>query len=435
MRTFGLAGRLIVSGILIALLVSALAGWTLRTALHGAMRSAFDQRLEERADLILARFDSAADKIGVNYSEPRRGDEFGRIFSGWYWRLDGGGTVQHSRSLWDADIQQVKVDESGRLDGVGPEQAPVFGIVRSVELGSRPYRLEVYGPAAPVLQELSAFDRMLFWIVSSLVVLLVLATVVQARVALRPLARLRAAMNTVEQGEADMIGRGYGPDLDPLARELDGLLKRNAQIVERARGHAADLAHALKKPLALLRSEADVTRAVPAELVQRESASMARLIDRHLARAGSGAGDRRRIDVFQHVNALVGLMRQLHRARALDWQLAVPEGLSWRGEATDFEEMLGNLLDNAGKWASHQVRVTAVSTPAGIEVAVDDDGPGLSAEQRVRATQRWQRFDESVPGTGLGLGITADIAATYEGDMALFESSLGGLRVVLNLPQ
>ncbi|MCB1568768.1 MAG: sensor histidine kinase, partial [Xanthomonadales bacterium] len=322
-----------------------------------------------------------------------------------------------------------------RLDAVGPEQAPVFGIVRSVELGSRTYRLEVYGPASPVLQELSAFDRMLFWIVLSLVALLLLASVLQSRFALQPLARLRAAMSAVEQGEADVIGSGFGPDLDPMARELDGLLKRNAQIVERARGHAADLAHALKKPLALLRSEADATRAVPADLVQRESASMARLIDRHLARAGSGAGDRRRIDVFQHVNALVDLMRQLHRARGIDWEMSVPEALSWRGEATDLEEMLGNLLDNAGKWASHQVRVTAVSTPAGIEVAVDDDGPGLSAEQRARATQRWQRFDESVPGTGLGLGITADIATTYEGEMALLESSLGGLRVVLNLPQ
>ncbi len=430
----GLAGRLALYGAITAGLLAVPGAWLLHGALHEAMRSSFEQRLQERAELIATRF-SARSGAPPTYVEPRGGDDFGRIFSGWYWQVRGADIELHSRSLWDADISQVQADGADRLDAVGPRQEPLFGVARRLAIGGRDeLRLEVYGPAAPVLDELHAFDRKLLIALIGLLVVLAVVALVQVRFGLRPLARLRAALGAVEEGERERLGDGYGPDLDPFAEQLDGLLERNARVVTRARGHAADLAHALKKPLALLRGEADLSAAVSSPLVRDQVQDMTRLIDRHLARAGSGAGERRRVALRPRVDALVGLMRQLHAARGLSWMVDVPEALHWRGEPTDLEEMLGNLLDNAGKWATRQVRIEARVDEGCLHIRIEDDGPGLSATQFAQAAQRGRRFDEQVEGSGLGLAICADIAATYEGRLALSPGTLGGLRAELVLP-
>ena len=183
------------------------------------------------------------------------------------------------------------------------------------------------------------------------------------------------------------------------------MLERNARIVARARGHAADLSHALKKPLALLGADPHSL-----EHTRQHIAKMNRLIERHLARAGSGAGDMRRIDLAASLAQLTALMRRLHAARNLDWQLHTDGDLHLRAEQTDLEEMLGNLLDNAGKWA--------VSTD----------------EQIARAARRGERFDQSTAGNGLGIPIAADLAETYDGSLELGRSALGGLQITLRLP-
>lgn len=434
----GLAGRLILLGMLCACVIALAGGWLLRSGLHSAMRHGLEQRLGERADMLVARFSPAAlrhsEATPLVYVEPRSGDEFGRIFSGWYWRLTGDGVALRSRSLWDADVADVRAVGARGLTALGPRGEALMGIVQDLTLADRALRLEVYGPAGPVLAELRAFDRLLATIFAFLLLAMTLTAVIQARVGLRPLARLREALVQARDGERERLGHGYGPDLDPLATELDDLLERNARIVARARSHAADLAHALKKPLALLRSDADAEASVPSSQVQGQVQDMTRLIDRHLARAGSGAGERRRIALAPHLADLLGLMRQLHAARSIHWEMQVPAQLHWRGEATDFEEMLGNLMDNAGKWAAGRVRVGASAHAGEVIIDIDDDGPGLSDAQLARAAQRGQRFDESVEGSGLGLAITADIADTYEGRLELSRSALGGLRARLVLP-
>ena len=236
----------------------------------------------------------------------------------------------------------------------------------------------------------------------------------------------------MHDGSQNRVGTGYGPDLDPLAREIDDMLERNARIVARARGHAADLSHALKKPLALLGSEAHN------EHTRQQIANMNRLIERHLARAGSGAGDMRRIDLAASLAQLTALMRRLHAARNLDWQLHTDGDLHLRAEQTDLEEMLGNLLDNAGKWAASRVRTEArhlADAKRGhIQITIEDDGPGLTDEQIARAARRGERFDQSTAGNGLGIPIAADLAETYDGSLELGRSALGGLQITLRLP-
>lgn len=434
----GLAGRLILLGMLSACLIALAGGWLLRSGLHSAMRQGFELRLAERIDTLAARFVVTAPRGGgersLGYVEPRSGDEFGRIFSGWYWRLSGDGVALRSRSLWDADVEDVRSVGVDSLVAVGPRGEALMGIARQVAPGDTSLRLEVYGPAAPVLAELRAFDRLLLTIFAFLLFAMALTAVIQARLGLRPLARLRDALVQARSGARDRLGAGYGPDLDPLAEELDDLLARNARIVARARSHAADLAHALKKPLALLRSDADSDVSVPSPQVRDQVQDMTRLIDRHLARAGSGAGERRRINVASRLADLLALMQQLHAARNIQWTMQVAAGLVWRGEPTDLEEMLGNLMDNAGKWAASRVLLGAHLDGDCVVIEIDDDGPGLSDAQLSRAAERGQRFDENVEGSGLGLAITADIAETYGGRLELSRNPRGGLRARLVLP-
>ena len=446
----GLAGRLIWLGTLVAVLAALVGGLALRTGVHAAVRESFTLRLAEHAERIAARLER--DEQG-QYAQVARvdNDEFGRIFSGWYWRLEGVEQTLRSRSLWDAQLQGIAERNDGLLYAIGPQETELLGIVRPLDakVGAA---LQVFGPAAQVDDALHRLDRLLMLTLVALLAMLILTSIVQVRLGLRPLARLRQALTEMEQGGRERIGTGYGPDLDPLAHELDELLARNARIVTRARGHAADLAHALKKPLALL-TAASCDPQVPAILVRREAQAMSRLIDRHLARAGSGAGERRRIALVPRIAALLELMKQLHGARGLHWEMNVPEHLHWRGEVTDLEEMLGNLLDNAGKWASSQVRIRAAacdvpdapqpdaavwlgnaSSNAGLCIEISDDGPGLSDIQMQEAVQRGRRFDEGTEGNGLGLAIVSDIAGTYEGRLELERSEAGGLRARLLLP-
>ncbi|MFT3757604.1 sensor histidine kinase [Thauera sp.] len=431
-RHIGLGGRLLLIGIAATMLVSAAGGWMLRQKVHDTLYNGMVLRLQDHADRIGANFVSGTDG-GLAQGQYRGTDEFGRIFSGWYWQLEDGPRLLRSRSLWDSRLETARALPSRHGDSLlnltGPRGERLFGIVRGIGAGDQQALLHVYGPAGETERELAYLDRILAATGAGLIVSLVLLMIIQIRFGLSPLRRLHTALSRVRQGTVERIGRGYGPDLDPLAEEMDEVLARNARIVGRARTHAADLSHALKKPLALLAHAGN-----DGELLRSQVATMSRLIDRYLARAGSGSGEMRRIVVRERIAALLALMRRLHQAHALHWHMDAPATLMWRGEPTDFEEMLGNLLDNAGKWARSEVRVKARAEAGMLSICIEDDGPGLSREQIELRLRRGQRFDESVEGSGLGLAISADIAETYGGTLGLEPSGLGGLRVELQLP-
>lgn len=431
---WGLGARLFVIGALAALLVSSLGGWALRQSVQDSLYESFGQRLDEKAQRLIADLQLLPDGR-LTPSPGRNGDEFGRIFSGWYWQLEGNGEVLGSRSLWDTSLatkNAVPLAGTAALRQLtGPQETPLIGRAYPVELDEQQAVLHVYGSAADIEEELDELENILLITQLLLVGALLLINFLQLRLGLAPLRRLRNRLSAVRAGDAERIGSGYGADLNPLAGELDLLLARNAKIVTRARGHAADLSHALKKPLSILNSDAAIQQH---PLLRLQVSAMSRLIDRHLARAGSGAGEIRPIAIGERIASLVALMRRLHRERVLDWQLDIADELHWRGEPTDFEEMLGNLLDNAGKWAASKVSVHAEATATEIVIRIADDGPGLSAGQIEQIGIRGRRFDESVEGSGLGLVITADIAETYGGDIKLGRADAGGLLVTLRLP-
>jgi len=433
-----LAGRLTVLGLLAALLCSGAAGWWLRTELHTVVLRSLEGELADRAERIEAELVADGRLNDPNFSNQLL--EFNAIFSGWYWTIDHPGRPLRSRSLWDATLALPRDTAlSGRsgllLQTRGPRQERLLVLEKDIDALGTPATLRVFGPMDQVLADLDRIDRVLLLAQALFLLAVAVAAWVQARLGLRPLQRLQHNLGAVREGRRKAVSddAGFGPDLDPLARTLDAVLERNARVVERARHQAADLSHALKKPLALLSLEAQRTMPDPAAL-QAQTQAMERVIDRHLARLASGAGSVERSDAGAAVRQVLALVQRLHAQRGLDWTLQAPDALVWNGSPADLDEMLGNLLDNAGKWARSQVTVAVMAADGGIVVRIEDDGPGLPPQARDAALQRGQRFDQQAEGHGLGLAIVSDIADTYGGSLSLETAAAGGLCAVLRLP-
>lgn len=278
-----------------------------------------------------------------------------------------------------------------------------------------------------------------------LVALLVLgcmaAGFVLVRRALAPLEALRQRLAAVRAGGEPRIRGTYPSEVQPVVDELNALLDHREQAVRRAVGKAGDLAHGLKTPLAILSQEADRARAGGhsglAEAITEQVERMRQQIEYHLAHtraAASGAAPGARTGLADSVAGLVRTMDRLHAERRLSLEATVAAADWVKVQREDLDEMLGNLLDNACKWAGTSVRITTVTEPGALVIRVDDDGPGLEPTKWELVLRRGVRADERAPGSGFGLAIVRDLAELYGGSIALDRSPLGGLRASLRLP-
>jgi signal transduction histidine kinase len=257
-----------------------------------------------------------------------------------------------------------------------------------------------------------------------------------------PINQLRERLTAVHAGQDRRVEGAYPTEVQPLVDDLNGLLDHQDRMVRRAVAKAGDLAHGLKTPLAVLAQEAeraksDGHRELAATLGQQVE-RMRRQIDYHLAHAraaASGAMPGARCSVLESAEGLSRTLQRLHAARGVDIRLAIPPEHAVRCQREDLDEMLGNLLDNACKWAQSTVVVSSTEMGGDIVVAIDDDGPGLAASLRDVVLQRGVRADEASPGSGFGLSIVRDLAELYRGSIVLTESPAGGLRARLQLPR
>ncbi len=264
------------------------------------------------------------------------------------------------------------------------------------------------------------------------------------RKALAPFRTLRAGLSSVREGRSQTVEGDYPSEVQPLVHDLNALLDDRERAVARALTTAGDLAHGLKTPLAVLAQEAEQAGAAGhhelaatlRQLVER----MQRQVDYHLARARATATARAapglRCAVLPSVEGLVRTMRRLHAERVLTIETHVSPADEIRGRREDLDEMLGNLLDNACKWARSRVAITSSAGDDGrLSISIDDDGPGLEPSMRARVLQRGVRADVQVRGSGLGLAIVSELAELYGGSVTLESSLLGGTRARLELPR
>jgi signal transduction histidine kinase len=263
----------------------------------------------------------------------------------------------------------------------------------------------------------------------------------QVRRGVSPINQLRNRLAAVHKGVDARVGGAYPAEVQPLVNELNALLEDREQRVARAVAKAGDLAHGLKTPLAVLAHEAQQAGAAGQDVLAAEIAQqidrMRRQIDYHLAHARSAASSvspSARTSVAASAEGLANVLERLHSGRGLRIEIDAPASLAFRGQREDLDEMLGNLLDNACKWARIRVKLSCSKAGEDIVILVDDDGPGIDPSMRSAIMKRGVRADEAAPGSGLGLAIVRDLAEIYRGSIALESSPLSGARARLTLP-
>ena len=445
MRRSSLAFHLIASAAVWCALVLSGAGLLLSALVGDTVESTFDARLGVLLEGLVAGSELGPDgklELRPQLGEPR----FTQPLSGWYWQIgDPEHPLERSSSLWDQSLPLPPAAGDQLSTGPGPATSPAPRASRSGSWCGRSRcpmprrrccsRSPATGPrSAPSGGASTACCRWRWAACSS---------ACWARCCSRSgsrwhrLRRIEAALAAIRAGSARRLEGRLPAELQPLAQELNALLDHGEALIERARTHVGNLAHGLKTPLAVLHNEAERSDGALAALVGRQVAQMRRLVDHHLARARAMATGRvlgARTDVLPVLGDLARTLERIHAGKALAIEVACPDGLAFRGARQDLEEMLGNLLDNACKWAAHGVRVEAARAAGRLLVTIEDDGPGLPAERRAEVLERGRRLDEQVPGSGLGLAIVADIALLYGGRLALDAAPAGGLRVRLDLP-
>ena len=452
-----LAGRLLLYATVLCCTILFLAGAALSELNRRSVIHAFDERLKLYLKVLVADVASMTDGSGTepgNLGEP----QFQIPLSGWYWQIvkvdpekDVSVLLRSSRSLFSTKLPYLTdpsaPNRSGdALDGYvqGPDNRRLRILEQLIDLEeSNRFYISVAGNADEIQGEIRRFDTALLATFLLLGAALIGSTILQVRYGLRPLAHLRSNVAAIRQGEAERIGDSFPDEVAPLALELNQMIEANREIVNRARMQVGNLAHALKTPLSVLVNEADHDDSALAIKLREQTMIMRDQVQYYLDRARAATraatiGTLTEVDPV--ISAFLRTFPKIYRDRDITFDATLETGLRFRGERQDFEDMVGNLVDNAGKWARTKVVISiiAVSVESGAQprmaIVIDDDGPGLPVEDRVEATRRGRRLDETKPGSGLGLSIVVDLVGLYQGTFTLDESPQGGLRARIELP-
>lgn len=440
-------------------------GWSLAALVVSAIVLAFlfqqaairrvDQGLN---DLIenLVRYSTVEPRTRQVFAPPLTDERALAAYSGRYWQIaeptsDGGvRPLVRSYSLFDSVLRtppdlvarfKAQPGKPVAYDTRGPLNEP---------LRARAQQNWLPGRNTPVIflaaEDRSAVDRDVRGFVAATALAfallgggLIAAIIIQVRVGLRPLFELRREVASVRRGKALRLAGSYPTELTPLADELNALVAHNQEVVERQRTHVGNLAHALKTPISVIITEAAQRPGPLAAVVVRQAEVMRRQVDHHLRRARAAArtqGQGERTSLAEVLDELARTLERIFRDKRLEIDWDAPEDLFFLGERQDLLEIAGNAMENACKWGRSRVRVRAA--PSGEErfqLCIEDDGPGLPAADHEEVLRRGARLDENAPGSGLGLSIIDELARAYGGAVKLGDSSLGGLRVEVDLPR
>lgn len=428
----------------IAALVSLTVGTLLLYSfLNQRVLQRFDTALTDRHTQIVVALSSVSENPG-ELGELLFDPAYQTPFSGRYWQVTGtDGQIFTSPSLLDATLPAPPAATSALsiFDAANPE-------VEDVRLAQQLITLEDGSTwtvsVAETLAELNAERRETrqgLVLAFALVTVIGLASVlVQTASIVRPLDRLRRDVAQRWDKDEELIEADYPEEVAPLVADINGLLQRNREIISRSRRQAADLAHALKTPSAILRNELTMLAEGPHEMdkaldaLDRLDAQLGRSLAR-LRASSSGETTQARTDLTHSIDRFARMFGMLAKREGKTIEVACDPGLTIRVDAQDIEEVLGNLLDNALKWCGSAMSLTARKRSGGIEILIEDDGPGIPAADRAEAMRSGARLDTSKPGTGLGLAIASDLLQAYGATLALEDSAkLGGLAVRITLP-
>nr|WP_210333802.1 ATP-binding protein [Mesorhizobium sangaii] len=386
----------------------------------------------------------APDLGDLRFSEPN---------SGWYWSVEPASEGVHgdlhsssmTKTIPSPDVADVPFNSSFQrsypTEGINGEQLEVFESEFVLDSKNRAARFRVMGNQSELEQEISTFQRRLLTYLSLFGVGMIAINAIAILLGLQPLRRVRNALAMVREGTAHRLDGQFPAEIEPLANETNALIENNRRIVERSRTQVGNLAHSLKTPLAVLLNEGRALGGAKGQLIAEQAASMQKQVDHYLQRARVAAQRDSvvyRTPVAPLVQRMVRVLQKLNPQTNLSLTMPATE-IVFAGEREDLEELLGNLLENAMKWAKSAVLVSVLpltgkdEAASLFEISIEDDGPGIPEDKAREAMKRGRRLDETKPGTGLGLAIVADLVNEYGGVLALERSGMGGLKAMVRL--
>ena len=455
MKANSLSFRLLASSTLIALVLLLSAAFLLNALFQQALERNFDQRLRAALDGILANVELTPDGT-PKLQGPIADTRFSLPLSGWYWQVSAAdkpgillssGSLLEQRLVVPSNVLQLRdgdgiasfssVDSEGKQLRVIEQRLKLFG-------SAQDFSFLVAGNFDELKAEVSSFRQTLFGVLGLLGAGLLAALLAQVRFGLRPLTEMQHALNDIRSGKIEMLHDHFPGEIQPVADELNLLMQANFEIVDRARMQVGNLAHALKTPISVLTNEARDSKSPLAKKVKEQIDVMRDQVNLYLDRARRAARAQTigsSTDVEPVLQSLARTLMRINQERNLKISVEVPATLRFRGERQDLEEMVGNVMDNACKWAKSHILVKGLQLSPNADdgrswmlLSVEDDGPGIPATKRAEALKRGQRLDESKPGSGLGMSIITETASMYGGTVELADSEWKGLKFNLKLP-
>lgn len=447
--------RLLLSTLVGSVILTLTTGLFLSVIFSISTEKQFDQRLQATLTELVG-----ATIIKNNQAEldlRHMGPQFSNLYSGWYWQI-----VEHnqtkslfkSQSLHDSSLILLLTDDIKAGIARNKNNVSNFYFVGPVQNEIRVYTQYISFPELkqPLLyivsgnsQILSSEARSFYWMIAAglslLVAGLTLGTYFQLRFVLKPLEHLKNYLAKIRIGEGKSIEGELPEEIMPVANEINSLVAANEQVIERARTHVGNLAHALKTPLSVLLNASDDKNDENSELIKQQVGLMNVQVAHHLNRARMIASldtVATKIEVSPIVKSIVNALNKINFDKNVAVSLKLDDEICFHGERQDLEELIGNLVDNAFKWCEHRVSITiAVAqtySQQKLHVIVEDDGPFMPAKELKKVMQRGHRIDENMSGSGLGLSIVKELAELYKGKFTLSQSQLTGLKAELWLP-
>lgn len=369
--------------------------------------------------------------------------------SGLYWQanLTDGRTIR-SRSLWDSTLKTQRLNEPGKayFYSINLEHGQqLLALSKQIELGgvdATPFLLTIAADTAELDQSIRQFQSQIQWYLVILAIALLGIVVLQITIGLSPLGKLKTAIFRLRTGDTATIEGQFPSEFSPLVNDFNSVIEQNHQLVIKARTQAGNLAHAIKTPLTVITNALESKTISDADFRQLalEQTTLAKeQVDWSLARAKIITRTRNitlKTPVISAVQSIVRVMEKVYADKSLVIAVDMPApSIQFNGEERDLHEIVGNLIDNACKWARKQVLISANAQKQWFSISIGDDGPGIHADQHAHVMQRGARLDELTPGSGLGLAIADDLVTIYGGNIRMDQSPLGGLKVTVTLPR
>lgn len=431
------------TGLIVSLVVLFTLQWLIVSrAIRSLTEGYIESRLRHDSEGLLAAINPPEEDAPLTLGQEHIALIYNRPFSGHYYIIRTGDLLLHSRSLWDYDllVPDVSVGETRRLYSTGPAGQRLLLLVNGFKKQDRPVVIAVAEDLSEIETDIRHFQWIYGAVSLAILVILIIIQRVIIGVGLAPLKEVRHDIRSLEKGEIGHLREEVPGEIRPLIKEINHLLEMMTERLQRSRKALGNLAHALKAPLTLLTqlSDREEIRSYP-EIRQRlieYTGALRNLLERELRRARLAGTPRpgQQIVLETEIRYLIDALTKIYKDKALEIRYSIPPGGIFSGDREDMLELLGNLLDNACKWAQKKVALK-VEKDAGISFCIEDDGPGCPDEELTRLSQRGVRIDESAAGHGLGLAIVRDIVEQYSGEVIFGRSAnLGGFKVSVRLP-